>query len=151
MGWAIDRHLLSPGRALVATSWAERHLLAPKASAVFHPGRLPPLFGYAAGRRLGRAASAGAALCRVPGTTMGAITGTALAVALKLLADGAVREPGVHAPEAVIEPELFFAALAACCPGRPAAGDMISVTRSWDTDARDQFRSATLGARLSIP
>jgi saccharopine dehydrogenase-like NADP-dependent oxidoreductase len=147
---AVDRDLLSADRALLAASWAERHFPAPRPLAMFRPTRLPPLFGHAAGWRQGRPASAGAALCRLPGATMGAVTGTALAVALKLLAEGSAREPGVHAPEAILDPDEFFAALAAYCPGRPAVGEMISVTRSWDTDARDKFRAAALGARRWI-
>jgi saccharopine dehydrogenase-like NADP-dependent oxidoreductase len=147
--WAVDRRLLSAERALVVTAWAERHLPAPS-PAMFSPARLPPLFGHAAGRRMGRAASAGAALCRMPGTTMGAVTGTPLAVALGLLTEGRLRRPGVHTPEAVLDPDEFFAVLATHCPGHPAPGDMISVTCSWDTDARDKFRLAALGARRSI-
>ncbi len=114
------------------------------------PERLPPIFGYAAGQRQGEPASAGAALCRVPGTTMGALTGIPLAVALGLLIDGAFDRHGVFTPEQIIDPDRYFAALAARCPGAPTAADMVAVTRSWDPGARDRFRAAMLDARASV-
>jgi saccharopine dehydrogenase-like NADP-dependent oxidoreductase len=148
--WAIDHKLVTPQRALRAASWIEHRLPAPRPSKIFNPAKLPPLFGHATGTRGQSEATAAAALCRVPGTTMGAVTGIPLAVTLKLLAEGHLRQPGVFAPEAILDPARFFAALAAYCPGSPSPTDMVSIARSWDTHARDQFISDSLSARRHI-
>ena len=81
---------------------------------------------------------------------MGALTGIPLAVALGLLIDGAFDRHGVFTPEQIIDPDRYFAALAARCPGAPTAADMVAVTRSWDPGARDRFRAAMLDARASV-
>ncbi len=148
--WLIDHHAPSADRAARATAWIERHLPAPKPSRMFNPNSLPPLFGYAAGRRKGLPAAVGAALCRFPGTTMGAATGIPLAICLKFLTDGKLSGPGVFTPESILDPDEFFAALATYSPGNPDPADMISVIRSWDPDAHAQFRAAALGARRFI-
>ena len=149
MKWLVDHRALSTGRAVATAAWAERHLPPPRPAKIFSPARLPPLFGYAAGLRRGSPAAVGVALCRLPGTTMGAVTGIPLAVALGLLLNGAVGQHGVFTPEQVLDPGQFFAALAPFCPSQPAARDMIAVTRSWDPGARAQFRSAMLAARAA--
>ena len=147
MQWLIDHHALSADQALSLTAWIEHHRPPPKPSKMFNPHRLPPLFGYAAGRHEGVPAAVGAALCRTPGTTMGALTGIPLAISLKLLTDGKLSEPGVFTPESILDPDEFFGALATYCPSNPDPADMVSVIRSWDLGAHAQFRAATVGAR----
>ena len=143
---AADRNLLSRDRALRALSWLEAHAPAPSRAKLFRPGRLPPLFALAKGLREGRPASAGAALCRVPGTTMGALTGVPLAAALELLLAGKVTRSGVLAPETALDPGGFLSALAAHCPGQPSSAEMIAITRSWEPRARARYRAAVASA-----
>lgn len=148
--WAADRNLLSRDRALRALSWLEAHTPALPPARLFRPGRLPPLFALASGLRDGRPASAAAALRRVPGTTMGALTGVPLATALELLLAGQVTKSGVLAPETALEPGNFLSALAAHCPGPPGAAEMTAITRSWEPQARASYRSAVSAASRSL-
>jgi saccharopine dehydrogenase-like NADP-dependent oxidoreductase len=148
--WAADHRLLSTDRAVATLSWAERHLPPPRPEKLFHPRRLPPLFGHAAGTRQGRPATVGAALCRVPGVTMGALTGVPLATALSLLCDGQITTPGVHAPEAIIDPGTFFTALARKCPGQPDPAQMVSLIRSWDENPSARYQADILDARQHL-
>jgi saccharopine dehydrogenase-like NADP-dependent oxidoreductase len=145
--WAVDHGIVSAGRAAAGASWAEHHLHAPAPGKLFHPRRLPPLFGHATGTWQGKPAAAAAALCRPPGTTMGALTGIPLAVALGLLCDKKITSPGVYPPEAIIDPGLFFTALARQCPDHPDPAEMVSVIRSWDTDPNAQYETDILAAR----
>jgi saccharopine dehydrogenase-like NADP-dependent oxidoreductase len=145
--WAVDHGAVSAGRAAAATSQGEHHLPAPKPGKMFHPRRLPPLFGHATGTRQGEPATAAAALCRPPGTTMGALTGIPLAVALGLLCNEQITRPGVYPPEAIIDPGLFFTALGRQCPDHPDPAEMVSVIRSWDADPRAQYERDILAAR----
>jgi hypothetical protein len=78
---------------------------------------------------------------------MGALTGIPLAVALGLLCNEEITSPGVHPPEAIIDPGVFFTALARHCPGHPGPAEMVSVIRSWDTDAQAQYEHDILAAR----
>jgi saccharopine dehydrogenase-like NADP-dependent oxidoreductase len=148
--WAIDHNFVSAQRAGRAASWAEHRLPAPRPDKVLHPRRLPPLFGHAAGTWRGEPATVGAALCRPPGTTMGALTGIPLAVAVSLFCSGHITEAGVHPPEAIVDPNLFFTALSRCCPGQPNPSEMVSLIRSWDMDARARYEDDILAARRYV-
>ncbi|MFI6940209.1 saccharopine dehydrogenase family protein [Streptomyces sp. NPDC050418] len=144
--WAVDHRVLSPARAARLAQTAERRLPSPPLDRLVGPDRLPPLFALATGTHAGRPASVGVALCHFPGTTMGAVTGIPLAVALEQLTTGALTAPGVHAPEAALDPDRYFAALAPHCPGAPRPEAMTAITRSWDPDPATAYRTAITDA-----
>jgi saccharopine dehydrogenase-like NADP-dependent oxidoreductase len=148
LGSCLDHGVLTPRLAARVAGAGARHLPAARPRTLFDPGRLPPLFGLAAGTHAGRPATAAVALTRYPGTSMGAVTGIPLAVGLQLLAAGAIVGPGVFAPEAIIDPGTFITALAAHVPA--AAGEMTVVTRSWDPLAGRTYRAAMRRAKASI-
>jgi saccharopine dehydrogenase-like NADP-dependent oxidoreductase len=77
--------------------------------------RLPPLFAWARGTREGREARAGALVLGAPSGGMGGATGVPMALGLTILHEPKQLEPGVFPPEAVIEPDSFFDALAPRC------------------------------------
>jgi saccharopine dehydrogenase-like NADP-dependent oxidoreductase len=152
LGWLIDHRLLSPQRAARLAQWAEfRTAHDPrKEFTAAANGGLPPIFARAAGTHNDRAATIGATLSALPGTSMGAVTGIPLAVGLQLLVEGHINAAGVHAPEAAVDARLFFSALAEQCVGVEADDPIVMITRSWDPDPRSTFRSAMYqaGARL---
>lgn len=84
------------------------------------PGTLPPFFAALAGPSKGRdhmvlaylnlAGPAGEPARGVLGD-MGRATGIPLAVGMSQIIDGTARRPGVHPPDAVIDPKRFFADL----------------------------------------
>lgn len=63
-----------------------------------------------------------------PKGKMGGNTGVPLAIGLELLRQGRVGEPGVHAPEGVIEPDEFFEYLARLVePACSSAGELLAI------------------------
>lgn len=77
------------------------------------PRSLPPFFAAAMGTRKGRPVTVLSRLAETSGMTaliddMAEATGIPLALGLAQLLDGTGGKPGVHPPEAVIEPERFF-------------------------------------------
>lgn len=97
------------------------------------PVKLPEVFALAEGRKNGRTASVACALMAVPAYDMGACTGIPMAVALRLYLDGKVNQPGVHAPETIIDPDDFFAAFLPYCrlPKAPRSVDeLVRIDRS---------------------
>lgn len=98
------------------------------------PGELPPLFALARGSRDGRPASACALAVAAPPGRMGGATGIPLAIGFELLMRGDVTKKGVLAPEAAIDPDAFFDALAPWCDPPASSGrEIVRVTRSWDS------------------
>ncbi|MEO3976623.1 saccharopine dehydrogenase NADP-binding domain-containing protein [Streptomyces sp. CAU 1734] len=86
------------------------------------PGTLPPFFAAATGTLDGRPVTVLARLAETPGTAaltddMAEATGIPLALGLAQLVDGAGLPPGVHPPEAVIDPGRFFRDLVRRVPG----------------------------------
>ncbi|WOF75979.1 saccharopine dehydrogenase NADP-binding domain-containing protein [Parvibaculaceae bacterium PLY_AMNH_Bact1] len=71
--------------------------------------KFPSLFALAEGRTDGRPSIATAAITALPKDGMAGITSVPLAVALKLFIEGKIAGTGVKAPEAVIDPDVFFA------------------------------------------
>lgn len=72
----------------------------------------PELYALAVGEKAGRPTTVMAALERpVPGG-MAAMTGVPLAIVLAMLADGSLTRRGVMAPEACVDPGVFFDRLA---------------------------------------
>lgn len=69
---------------------------------------VPGALAYAAGRKDGRPATAGAFITNRPEGGMATITGIPHALFLPLLHQGQLLEKGVFAPEEVIDPEAFF-------------------------------------------
>jgi hypothetical protein len=54
---------------------------------------------------------------------MGGNTGVPLAIGLELLRQGEIAEPGVHAPEGVVDPEAFFDVMAQLIDPPAASGE----------------------------
>jgi saccharopine dehydrogenase-like NADP-dependent oxidoreductase len=98
----------------------------------------PALFALARGRRGGRDTTVGATLGAIPvsrerhATLMAHVTGVPLAVALKMLSEGAITARGVLAPEGAIAPEAFFRELAPYCvyPEPVGTGDLVRISSS---------------------
>lgn len=96
-------------------------------------GRLPPLFSVAKGRRQRRAATVAATVRSAPPVGMGGATGVPLAVGLGVLQPVLGTKCGVFAPEAIIDPNAFFDALAPLCdPVCSDTADLTVITRSWE-------------------
>jgi saccharopine dehydrogenase-like NADP-dependent oxidoreductase len=94
--------------------------------------RLPPLFAVARGIRDGNPATVGATVRGMPSGGMAGATGVPLAVGLSLLAGGRIDRSGVFPPEAAIEPDAFFDALATRCspPFEQGVGMVVLATSS---------------------
>lgn len=123
---AIDRGWITLPRA---AAWAERlEGGAPDDGhwqrALADPTALPPLFALAEGEKDGRPTTVAAIPRGAPPGGMGAATGVPLALALPFVAAGRLHQPGVHPPEAALDPEAFFAAMAPHC-ALPAGGPLV--------------------------
>ncbi len=94
---------------------------------------LPPLFALAEGTKDGKPASVAVMVLSAPAGGMGGATGVPLAVGASLIMQGKVSDPGVFAPEGVVDPDDFFNALAPLCtPKKQGVDDLLLVTRSWE-------------------
>ena len=97
-------------------------------------GKLPPLFAIARGRHAGQRATVAAAIRSAPAIGMGGATGVPLATALGVVRPSAATPRGVFPPEALVDPTAFFDALAPRCdPACAGAGDLVILTRSWES------------------
>lgn len=115
--WTRVKRLVSPKRRSVQR--------LPGASAI------PELFALARGRKNGKEHCVGATIASTPAGGMGGVTGVPLAVGLKLLVEGRIAARGVHAPEACIDPAVFFDALAPLCsPPLEDGRSLVSITHS---------------------
>ncbi len=108
--------------------------------------RLPPLFALAEGTKNGEPASAAVTALGAPPGGMGGATGIPLAAGLTFLNDR-TPEPGVYAPEGIIDPEKFLDVMAPLCdPPLADSSRMVLVTRSWeDEDIRKKIEDMTAG------
>lgn len=82
---------------------------------------VPAILAYAKGQKGGRSARAAAGISHLPEGGMAAITGIPHALFLPLLQQGLLNQPGVFAPEDVIDPGQFFALFEPYC-GPSGAG-----------------------------
>ncbi|MGW4122430.1 saccharopine dehydrogenase family protein [Nocardia sp. NPDC004711] len=119
----IDRGKLTNEAAVAAL--ADPNLLriirsAPTALRAKGPDTLPPFFAAVSGIKQGRPHMVLAHLnlagspedpARALLGDMARVTGIPLAIGMSQVIDGSARRPGVHAPEAVIDPERFFEVL----------------------------------------
>jgi saccharopine dehydrogenase-like NADP-dependent oxidoreductase len=104
--------------------------------------RLPPLFAVAKGRRQGQPGTVAATVRSAPPVGMGGATGVPLAVGLSVLRPVLGTKCGVFPPEAIMDPNAFFDALAPLCdPVCSSTDDLTILTRSWE--------STDLGTALS--
>ena len=151
----VDGRLVTPDRA---ARWVEAIEgtggQTPQVTSVLEragaAGRLerPPIFACARGRRAGQPAGVGVTLLSAPPGGMGGVTGVPLGVAAAMHAQGRLARPGVHAPEALLDPTAFFDRLAPRCdPPRADAADLLLVTRSWESGTLRQGYAAGVGAR----
>jgi len=86
-------------------------------AALFNGPRLPAIFALAKGRKDGHPALAAATLRAVPEGGMAGATSTPLAIVLRMLARGRISGTGVRAPEAAVDPRLFFEEFSPYCTG----------------------------------
>lgn len=146
----VERGLMSAERLARIAERVELALPAPKPEQLFKPTGLPPIYALVSGRHEGRDASVAVALTGFPGLSMGALTGTPLAVALRLLCEDAIERRGVLPPEAAIQAHDFLTALSEHCVGSPSPDQMIVLTRSWDADATRVYRDAVESAQARV-
>ena len=87
----------------------------------------PSIFAVARGEKGGRPHVAAATIRAMPTGGMAGATGIPLAIGLKLLAQGEIEGKGVVAPEAVIDPDVFFGAFEGFCklPAPVATGTLV--------------------------
>lgn len=104
--------------------------------------RLPPLFAVARGVHNGRPAAVAATVTSAPAGGMGGATGVPLATGLGIVRPGQGSKHGVFSPEAIVEPDIFFDALAPLCtPACSGVDDLVVLTRSWGgADLAAEFR-----------
>jgi len=96
--------------------------------------RLPPVFAVARGRRHGQPATIAGTVRSAPAVGMGGATGVPLAVGLSVVRPLLGTKCGVWAPEAIVDPTAFFDTLAPLCdPVCRSAGDLVILTRSWES------------------
>jgi saccharopine dehydrogenase-like NADP-dependent oxidoreductase len=91
----------------------------------------PDVWALAQGTKDGRRVTVGVTTDVLPDGRMGEMTSIPLAVCVSMIANGEVTTPGVHAPEAVIDPEAFFDRLSAYAGDR-AHGQRLRVTQHVD-------------------
>ncbi len=96
----------------------------------FSGPKFPSLFALAEGIHEGRSAVAAAAITALPEDGMAGATSVPLAVALKLFAESKITATGVKAPEAAIDPDLFFDLFQPYCvtPGPVSREKLVSFT-----------------------
>jgi saccharopine dehydrogenase-like NADP-dependent oxidoreductase len=95
------------------------------------PPVLPPIFAFAEGTRGGKPARAGSFVTAAPSGGMAGVTGVPLALGLEMFARGTIERRGVLTPEAAIDPDAFFDALAPhCTPPVASGGELVSTHTS---------------------
>jgi hypothetical protein len=140
--WIIDQRIMTIDRAAHVAARLEG-LMTDKRARILTPGNAPPLFALATGTRQNSGCTVATALAQLPGLSMAANTGVPLAVATPLVA--ANHLPGVHTPETLLDPGVFFSAFASHCIGDPTPAAMTTTTRSW---ASPEDNTAALNASL---
>lgn len=94
---------------------------------------LPELFAIAEGTKNGKKASVAVALSAFPEYSVDELTGLSLALALRMFIDGKLNDTGVHTPESIIDPDVFFEALLPYCsiPSPPQnISEILEITSS---------------------
>jgi saccharopine dehydrogenase (NAD+, L-lysine forming) len=91
----------------------------------------PDVWALAQGTKDGQRVTVGVTTEVLPDGRMGEMTSIPLAVCASMIARGEVATPGVHAPEAVIDPETFFDRLSSYAGDR-AGGKRLLVSRHMD-------------------
>jgi hypothetical protein len=140
--WVIDRRIMTIDRAAYVAARLER-LMTDEPAHILTSGAAPPLFALATGTRQGSSCTVATALAQLPGLSMAVNTAVPLAVATSLIA--ANRRPGVHTPETLLDPAVFFSAFASHCIGNPPPAAMTTTTRSW---ASPEENTTALNASL---
>lgn len=104
-------------------------LLAPgrRGPAAGERAPFPDVWALAEGIRGGRRVVVGVTTDVLPDGQMGEMTSIPLSIAASLIASGEITQPGVHAPEAVVDPEAFFDRLAAYAGDR-SGGERLRIT-----------------------
>ena len=88
------------------------------------PRKPPPLLAQATGTKSDQTKTVSAYLTAVPPNGMAGITGIPLAIGAKLMGEGKgiERKHGVFAPEALVDPDIFFDELATYCKFKEGVG-----------------------------
>jgi saccharopine dehydrogenase-like NADP-dependent oxidoreductase len=104
-------------------------LLAPgrRGPAAGERAPFPDVWALAEGSKDGRRTVVGVTTDVLPDGQMGEMTSIPLSIAASMIAAREIIEPGVHAPEAVIDPETFFDRLSAYAGDR-ADGERLRIT-----------------------
>lgn len=115
--------------ALTVAEAGDALLIAPgrRGPAAGDRAPFPDVWALGIGTKAGRPTTVGVTTDVLPDGQMGEMTSIPLAVCASMIARGEVAAPGVHAPEAVIDPELFFDRLAAYAGDR-SSGLRLRVT-----------------------
>lgn len=91
-------------------------------------GQLPAIFAYAEGRRDGRARRVVASITRLPPGGAAGAAATALAIGMKMALTHRLDRRGVCAPEAILDPHIFFEEMSnPATPRGTAPGPLIRI------------------------
>lgn len=118
-------------REVAKASASSRHSVFQRAlgwvASKFSGPAFPPIFAVARGDKGSRPHVSAATIRAMPTGGMAGATGIPLAIGLKLLAQGKIEGKGVVAPEAVIDPDVFFGAFERFCklPAPVATGTLV--------------------------
>ena len=96
---------------------------------------LASVWALAQGRRGGQPMAVSVQPTAMPPGKMGGGTGAAAAVGLELLRRGSITEPGVHAPEEVIDPNEFFSLYVDLAAPTASSGNDMLLVRELAGDA----------------
>jgi len=115
--------------AVVAGAIAGSDAADEAGKALAGPGELPPFFALGRGLYEGKPRTVGAMVLGAP-DGMAEATSIPLALGLRQFLQGNIGKPGVHAPEDVLDPDVFFNDLAPYCkPPLEGRDQLVLVTR----------------------
>jgi saccharopine dehydrogenase-like NADP-dependent oxidoreductase len=92
------------------------------------PAPFPDMFALAEGTADGQGKRVGVMTNAMPDGEMDVLTGVPLAIGAGMIARGEITTRGVHAPEAVVDPDLFFDRIAAISGKGLSPDDYVTIT-----------------------
>lgn len=113
----LEQAALEIEKAMFSERPAQSGGLIAKLLRLFDGPSFPPIFAFARGWTSGKAVTLAAHIDPATPQQMDSVTAIPLAIGLKLFAEGKLSGKGVKAPEAVIDPDLFFQELDRLMPG----------------------------------
>lgn len=117
------------GGSMTVAEASEALIMAPgrRGPAAGERAPFPDVWALAEGTKDGRRTIVGMTTDVLPDGQMGEMTSIPVAICASMIARGEITSPGVHAPEAVVDPRLFFDRLAAFAGDR-AGGERLRAT-----------------------